>query len=193
MDIEKIKARLAAASKGPWHAARAGSPVGKPYAMGTSGGRVRIGTAEDDCILGDGNEEILGCSEWLRAGWEDLEFMAHARQDIEDLISATEAMQAKLDEKDKELEALREYVNDMGGDKDFLKRLDEYDPGHRLDRHRREELSEFFGFGVAYMRAKLDAKDKELAALHWQREEWVDWILGLAANGRQNGKDTDNI
>ena len=90
-----------------------------------------------------------------------------------------DALQAKLDEKDKELEALREYVNDMGGDKDFLKRLDEYDPGHRLDRHRREELSEFFGFGVAYMQAKTDAQAQELAGLRESHKELVDAITSI--------------
>jgi len=108
MDIEEIKARLAAASKGPWHATRAASQVIRRFKWVS-----QDYIAEDDCILDGDNNEILGCSEWMRVDWENLEFMAHARKDIEDFISTTEAMQAKLDAQAKEIEALRgfaEYV-----------------------------------------------------------------------------------
>lgn len=85
MNIEAIKRRLEAAHRGPWKAAKAGSPVlneslskpGAPY----------FSSAEDDCILGPNGEEVIGCSEWMRVEWADLEFMAHARQDIADLLA----------------------------------------------------------------------------------------------------------
>lgn len=84
MDIEAIKRRLESTHPGPWQAAKSGAPVlqrnlskpGAPYFSG----------AEDDCILGPDGEEVIGCSEWMRVCWADLEFMAHARQDIADLL-----------------------------------------------------------------------------------------------------------
>lgn len=90
MDIDAIKTRLAAAHRGPWRAATARSDVlseslskpGEPY----------FTTAEDDCILGPNGEEVLGCSEWIRVEWVDLEFMAHARKDIEDLLAEVERL-----------------------------------------------------------------------------------------------------
>lgn len=48
--------------------------------------------AEDDCILGPNDEEVLGVSEWIRVKSADLEFMANARQDIEDLLKEIEKM-----------------------------------------------------------------------------------------------------
>lgn len=90
MDIEAIKRRLDAAHRGPWKAAKSGSPVLNER-LSTHGSQY-FSEAEDDCILGPDGEEVIGCSEWMRVDWADLEFMAHARQDIADLLSEIERL-----------------------------------------------------------------------------------------------------
>jgi len=144
MDVEEIKARLAAASKGPWYAAKVGSQVGKPYLRGS---QEYITKAEDDCILDADNNEILGCSEWMRVDWKNLEFMAHARQDIEDLIFATEAMQAKIDELNNQIAHLESEL----AQPPYTDTLE-----YLLSLHSRE---------LAKARTNIEAKDKDIEAL----------------------------
>lgn len=93
MDIDAIKSRLAATHKGPWRVAEAGAEV---LQLGFEQAEPCFDTAEDDCIVGPDGEEVLGCSEWLRVEREDLEFMAHARQDIEDLVGEVERLSARV-------------------------------------------------------------------------------------------------
>ena len=93
MDIDAIKARMAAASTGPWRAAKSGTAVLQPD-IKTADGMPYFSKAEDDCILGPDGAEILGCSEWIRVDYSDLEFMAHARQDIQDLLDELERLKA---------------------------------------------------------------------------------------------------
>jgi hypothetical protein len=88
--LSEIKARVAQSTPGPWHPAKAGSKVWDESVDYTS-------EAEDDSILDEKNREILGSSEWIRVKWEDLEFMAHARDDVEKLIAEVERLRAILD------------------------------------------------------------------------------------------------
>lgn len=67
-DIEAIKARLSAASLGPWRATK------------------------EDTIIGPDDKEILSSSEWVNIQPEDLTFMAKARKDIEDLLTEIERL-----------------------------------------------------------------------------------------------------
>lgn len=82
IDLESIQERLKKASEGPWKAVEAGSIVINPH-IETPHDKSEC---EDDSILREDNTEVLGTSEWLRCEWDDLEFMAHARKDVEDLL-----------------------------------------------------------------------------------------------------------
>ena len=91
IDIEAIKKRLAEAAPGPWRAAEAGSVV-LDYRFMNEKGKPYSSYAEDACILGPDDSEVLGCSEWMRVNLADLEFMAHSRQDIQDLLGEIERL-----------------------------------------------------------------------------------------------------
>lgn len=91
--IEAIKRRLEAAHKGPWRAVRAGSKVITNFSL--SPDKQWVSYAEDDCIIGPDGEEVLGSSEWIRVEWDDLEFMAHARQDVFDLLTEVERLRTE--------------------------------------------------------------------------------------------------
>ena len=83
LDLEPIKKRLSLTTPGPWKAVPVGSNCKNPRTQ-------KFSKAEDDCILTDDNIEILGCSEWIRVEWNDLDFMASAKTDIELLIQEIE-------------------------------------------------------------------------------------------------------
>lgn len=85
MRLDEIRERLNKTTKsGPWKAVKCGSPVLKPDL--SKPGNPYYSRAEDDCILDKNDEEVLGCSEWMRVEWNDLEFMARAKSDIEFLV-----------------------------------------------------------------------------------------------------------
>jgi len=79
--LMEIENRSKAARPGPWKAAKAGTRVliyhDKPW----------YSEAEDDCIIDNNDEEVIGSSEWMRVDWVDLEFMANARADIDFLLA----------------------------------------------------------------------------------------------------------
>lgn len=52
----------------PWKVVKCGQPVGQPWPDG------RFSEAEDDCIVDANNEEVVGCSEWIR-GEENFEYI----------------------------------------------------------------------------------------------------------------------
>ena len=83
--LMEIENRAKAARPGPWKAAEAGSNVLDPEL--SKPGAPYYWKSEDDCILDQNEEEVLGCSEWMRVDWVDLEFMAHAREDIDFLLA----------------------------------------------------------------------------------------------------------
>jgi hypothetical protein len=84
--LGEIEKRLSKTTPGHWKAAPKDSKyVSKFSVSGVVHSQER--TAEDNCILRvKGNTEVLGCSEWLRAKWADLDFMAEAKSDIEFLL-----------------------------------------------------------------------------------------------------------
>jgi len=91
MNIDAIKKRLANATPGPWRPAKCGSDVN----VMSHDGKQYITQAEDDCIIDNNGVEVMGCSEWIRVKWDDLEFMAHARQDIKELIEKIEQLESE--------------------------------------------------------------------------------------------------
>jgi hypothetical protein len=85
MDLTKIEHRLKASTEGPWSVVQKGGAVVSEHLK--ADGTRPIYPADDDCIVGPMGEEVLGSSERLRAEPEDLLFMAHAKQDIQDLLN----------------------------------------------------------------------------------------------------------
>lgn len=92
IDLLAIKERLRRATYGPWRAADGGAECFSGDESANSATRFY---AEDDCILTYDKREVLGCSEWMRVKRDDLEFMAHARQDIEMLIAEVERLRGR--------------------------------------------------------------------------------------------------
>ena len=92
--LEEIESRLNKTTAGHWKAA----PKDSTYRYKTSvSGTVHINesTAEDDCILRvKDNIEVLGCSEWMRVKWADLDFMAESKSDIEFLLSEVKRLRS---------------------------------------------------------------------------------------------------
>lgn len=86
LDLDGIKTREAAATKGPWHA----PGLGEVHSDHDNGIYVRItrdratGESEDDCIVCD------------YCGDADADFIAHARQDIPALIAEVERLEAEV-------------------------------------------------------------------------------------------------
>ena len=94
--IKEIKSRLSSVTvKGKWWAVKSNSNVLIPHLCKDN--VPYYSQAEDDSILGDDGREVLGCSEWLRCDWKDLEFMAHAKEDIEFLLSEIDRIQISYD------------------------------------------------------------------------------------------------
>ena len=81
MNTKHIEDRLKEATKGPWHVVEAGGAVVVSHRQST-----RTYNAEDDCIVDSAGREVLGVSEWIRVNESDLNFMAHAKQDVQDLL-----------------------------------------------------------------------------------------------------------
>ncbi|MDH3325879.1 MAG: hypothetical protein OEM38_04075 [Gammaproteobacteria bacterium] len=87
----QIKGRLSAATHGPWTAEKGGAKVYEPT---MSKNEPYFTKAEDDCILGPDRAEVMGCSEWMRVSWPDLELMANARHDLEILVAEIERLKS---------------------------------------------------------------------------------------------------
>ena len=97
MKIKEIEKRLNKASKGPWQVAKGGDKVYHPDVLIDN--KPYFTNAEDVCILDYEKKEIICSSEWMRVKQEDLKFMAHARQDIEDLLNEIYKLKAKAKSK----------------------------------------------------------------------------------------------
>lgn len=96
LNLEPIKKREAQATKGVWRVVDAGYRIKYVYTDSDGHHKTGYATAEDVSIVAADDNEVLGCSEWLRAGRHDLEFMAHARSDIPVLITEIERLRAAL-------------------------------------------------------------------------------------------------
>ena len=83
--LKEIEERLNNTHAGPWKAVSGGSKVFCPDI--STPDEPYYSRAEDDCILDANGVEVLGVSEWIRVEWEDLEFMAEARSDVEFLLT----------------------------------------------------------------------------------------------------------
>ena len=92
LQIEAIKIRLEKASNGPWIAAKGGSKILDSSLSNLDAPFYSL--AEDYCILDFNQNEIIGSSEWMRVKWDNLDFMAHARQDIEYLLLEIDKLKA---------------------------------------------------------------------------------------------------
>jgi hypothetical protein len=90
MNLTKIKQRLKLTTKGPWSIIPAGGAVIGKYPR--HDGTEALQAAEDICIVGPDGKEVMGGSEWLRVEPEDITFMAHAKQDIQDLLNEIERL-----------------------------------------------------------------------------------------------------
>jgi hypothetical protein len=85
MDLTKIEQRLKLSTKGPWSVIPAGGAIIGDYLR--SDGTEVLHASEDICIVGPDGKEVMGSSEWLRVVPEDINFMANAKQDIQDLLN----------------------------------------------------------------------------------------------------------
>jgi len=82
--IKDIQDRLDKTTGNEWFVKEAGSEVVKVSKLFEKG--FYVSQAEDDCILDENQEEIIGSSEWLRFNQDNLSFMANAKSDIKYLL-----------------------------------------------------------------------------------------------------------
>lgn len=94
--LQEIRAREAKATKGPWKAVQAGAPVNWEVDSHTGQSNGVSGAVDDSIVTAD-NFEVLGSSEWINVKWDDLEFMAHAREDIPSLLARISELESGLE------------------------------------------------------------------------------------------------
>lgn len=93
--LVEIKARAAKATEGPWEWFAEDGP--SKYFPGDSGLRKVGGEPWKDYVL-TGDAVGAAGSGWINAEQEDMEFIAHARTDVPDLVAEVEKLRAALDE-----------------------------------------------------------------------------------------------
>jgi hypothetical protein len=94
LDLSGIKERLNATSAGPWKAVHAGTIVNRRY--GAHPNSICSVQYTDRGIVGPDHVEVLGVDGNLHVSSEDLEFMAHAKQDIQELLTEISRLKGEV-------------------------------------------------------------------------------------------------
>ena len=94
MSIESIKARLAAATPGPWEQKWFGTGAERKWS--NSPGYGAVGLPECYGVTATGGSLVVMSSEW-KQGHQDVELIAHAPTDLALLLNALQAYHSQHD------------------------------------------------------------------------------------------------